>query len=53
MRVKWFKIEQIIRPRVVAGLQGKNVFQTQLNSCTYEISETVGYGTGPEPCKPR
>ena len=42
-----------MRDRAVAELQGKSVFEKQLDSCTYEFIETVDAGTEPELNQPR
>ena len=43
-RIQEYK-SQNIRARVVAGLQGKSVFCTQLDSCIYEFTEIVAART--------
>ena len=51
-RIQEYK-SQNIRARVVAGLQGKSVFCSQLDSCIYEFTEIVAARTEPELNKSR
>ena len=51
--IESISVEKIVRDREGGWLQRMSVFQTQLDWCTYEFTETVAAGIESEASKPR